>query len=107
MSAAPAESAETRLRRLRLRSWRRGTREVDLLLGRFADAHLASLDAATLDAYEALLEEQDLDIYYWIVGQSPPPAAHAPLIGRIRGSLGLEAGAEPGADSGAGQGGGA
>lgn len=77
------ETAENRLRRLHLRSWRRGTREMDLILGRFADAALGAMDAATLDAYEALLEEPDWDIYYWVTGAQPVPEPHAPLVARI------------------------
>ena len=50
-----AEAAERRLRRLRMRSWRRGIREMDLILGRFADAALAELDAGDLDAFEIAL----------------------------------------------------
>ena len=46
------EAAETRLRRLRIRSWRRGMKEMDLILGHFADGPLALLDGADLDAYE-------------------------------------------------------
>ena len=78
------EDRETRLKRLRLRSWRRGTREMDLILGPFADAGLAELDAPALDAYERLLEENDWDLYYWITGARPVPETHAPLIDLIR-----------------------
>ncbi len=78
------EDRETRLKRLRIRSWRRGTREMDLILGRFADAGLAELDAQALDAYERLLEENDWDIYYWITGAQPVPEAHAELVEILR-----------------------
>lgn len=61
-------------KRLRFRSWHRGTREMDLLLGRFADRHLDSFDAAQLDAYAKLLEESDPDIYDWVCGRSAAPA---------------------------------
>lgn len=85
VAAGMAETA--RLRRLTMRSWRRGMRETDLLLGGFADAHLATLGAADLDLYEALLEENDQDLYGWIVAVSAgrvagPERFHA-LIGRI------------------------
>lgn len=68
------ESIETRRRRLRFRSWHRGTKEMDLLLGRFADAALDGLTTRQLDAYEALLREPDPDVYGWIVRQVAPPA---------------------------------
>ena len=75
---------EKRLRRLRHRSWRRGMREADLLLGPFADAALEELDDALLSAYERLLEEDDWDIYYWVSGALEVPHEHAPLIERLR-----------------------
>ncbi len=62
-------------RRLRYRSWHRGTREADLILGRFADAHLADFTAGQLDRYGALLEKSDPDIYDWLTGRVPVPAA--------------------------------
>ncbi|MBL9072289.1 MAG: succinate dehydrogenase assembly factor 2 [Tabrizicola sp.] len=66
-----------------MRSWRRGTKEMDLVLGPFADAHLASLAEADLLTYDALLAENDQDLMDWILGQSAPPAALAPLLSRI------------------------
>ena len=64
---------ETRLKRLRMRSWRRGTKEMDLILGPFSDGPLAELPPADVDAYEALLEEQDVDIMAWAFGVQPVP----------------------------------
>jgi len=66
-----------RRRKLMFRSWHRGTRESDLLLGRFADAHVPSFDAGQLDRFEALLSESDPDIYDWVTGRQQPPAASA------------------------------
>ena len=74
---------ETRLKRLKIRCWRRGTKEMDLILGGFADKHLTSLSAADLDALEALMEENDQDLYQWVSGQAAPPDVHQPLIARI------------------------
>ena len=83
-SAPPvSEPADTRLRRLRMRAWRRGTKEMDLILGPWADAHLADLPEATLDGFEVLLEENDQDLYAWITGQTAAPPAHAELLSRI------------------------
>ena len=64
-----------RIERLRFRSWHRGTREMDLLLGSFADRHLPSFNAEQLACYEALLLENDPDVYNWIIGAAPVPAA--------------------------------
>ena len=66
---------EIQRRRLRFRSWHRGTREADLMLGRFADAHLAAFTTDQLDRYAALLEKSDPDLYDWITGRAPVPAA--------------------------------
>ena len=65
-----------RRKRLRFRSWHRGMRDADLLLGGFADAYLESLSERQLDRYEALLEISDADLYDWIVGKAPVPADH-------------------------------
>jgi antitoxin CptB len=64
----------TRLKRLRFRAWHRGTREADLMIGGFFDAHGAGWDADQLDWFEALLEEQDVDIMGWAIGSMPCPA---------------------------------
>jgi antitoxin CptB len=64
---------ETRLKRVRFRAWRRGFREADLILGPFADAHAASMSEADLDRFELLLEQNDHDLYAWILGSSPVP----------------------------------
>ncbi|MBF9041733.1 succinate dehydrogenase assembly factor 2 [Rhodobacterales bacterium HKCCE4037] len=78
-----SETAETRLKRLRMRAWHRGIKEMDLILGGWADANLATADAATLDAFEAVLAEADHDLYQWVSGQAEPPASLAPMIGRL------------------------
>lgn len=74
------ETREIRLKRLTMRSMRRGIKEMDILLSRYADARLAQLDGAQLDRYEALLDENDQDLYQWVSGQKPAPEAHAALI---------------------------
>lgn len=75
---APSEDAgdqlPMRLRRLRFRAWHRGTKEMDLLLGPFADARLEGMAEADLDRFEALLEEADTDLLKWLTGQEPAPA---------------------------------
>ncbi len=75
-SANPAQSRVLRLKRLRFRSWHRGTRELDFVMGSFAERHLADLTDAQLDAFEALLEVADADLYNWIAGQAPVPHAY-------------------------------
>ena len=71
------------MKRMKMRSMRRGTKEMDLILGGWSDAHLAVLSGEDLDAYEALLGENDHDLYQWVTGQAETPAEHAALIARI------------------------
>ena len=73
-----------RLKRLRLRSWRRGTKEMDLILGPFADRRAADMSEDALALYEALLEENDQDLYRWVAGTAKPPAAFSGLLAEIR-----------------------
>lgn len=77
------ETAEARLKRLAMRSWRRGTKEMDLVLGPWADAHLAGLDEGRLAVYDRLLEENDQDLMAWILGQGQAPGEIAPLLAEI------------------------
>ena len=67
---------DARRKRLRFRSRHRGTREMDLLLGRFADRHLAGLSERQLADYEALLEVGDPDLYGWISGEAAVPSCY-------------------------------
>lgn len=74
---------EIRRKRLRFRSWHRGTRESDLILGRFADAYLGGFGTEQLDRYEALLECADADLYDWVAGRAPPPPAYDHDVTRL------------------------
>lgn len=74
-------SHETRLRRVRYRSWHRGCKETDVILGRFADEKLETLSPEQLTVYEKLLDEQDVDIWNWLVGkEAAPDDAYIPLL---------------------------
>lgn len=77
-------SPEDRLKRMRLRSWRRGTKEMDLLLGPFADVHLAAMPPAELELYEDLLAENDQDLYAWMTGRAASPDRFAALVARVQ-----------------------
>lgn len=80
---------EARLKKLRMRSWRRGMKEMDLILGPYAEAELAGFSADALDAYEQMLEENDQDLYLWVTGATPCPDALQPMIERISDAAGL------------------
>jgi antitoxin CptB len=67
------EADALRRRRLRFRVWHRGMREVDLILGRFADAHLNELDETELAAFEELLDVPDQVLLAWVTGEESVP----------------------------------
>ena len=75
---------DLRRRRLKFRVWHRGMREVDLILGRFADARLDRLGAPELDAFEALLDTPDQDVLAWVLGELPvPPDRDTPFLRQL------------------------
>lgn len=80
-----SEPHEARLKRMKMRAWRRGTKEMDLILGPYADACLAGMDAAKLDLFDALLEEYDQDLYPWVSGTRPCPPEYLDLLTEIAG----------------------
>lgn len=69
-----------RLKRLKIRAWRRGTKEMDLILGKFTDAQAADMSDEMLDHLEVFMEENDHDLYQWISGQTPAPQAFDKLV---------------------------
>lgn len=73
----PIEPAQDpRRKRIKFRAWHRGMKEVDLILGPFADAHVDQLDDAALDEFEQLLSVPDTDIYDWLCERRTPPDRH-------------------------------
>ena len=71
---SPEVDREVRRRRIRFRAWHRGTREMDLLMGGFADAALAGLSDAELDDFEHLLDLPDPQVFAWLAGMEEVPA---------------------------------
>ena len=74
-------------KRLRIRSWRRGTKEMDLILGPFADTHLSELSEESAKLYEVMLEENDQDLYRWASGQEETPEIYQTLLSHIMRSI--------------------
>src|SRR2546423_9356877 len=79
----PAPDIDIRRKRLLFRSWHRGTREADLILGSFAEMYLAGFDEPRLDDYEALLDCPDADLFDWICGRTAPPSEHDHAVTRL------------------------
>jgi antitoxin CptB len=76
---------ETRIKRLRFRAWHRGTKEADLMVGGFFDRLAESWGEAELAWFEALIEEQDVDIMGWAIGTIPVPERwQGPMMERLR-----------------------
>jgi antitoxin CptB len=77
------EPREHRLKRLSMRSMRRGIKEMDIILSRYAEQRLDGFDDAMLDRYDALLSENDQDLYQWVSGQKPAPDGLRDMIADI------------------------
>lgn len=71
---------DPRRKRALFRAWHRGIREMDLIMGRFADREIATLSEPDLDALERLMEEPDQEVYSWITERAPPPDHIDPLL---------------------------
>jgi len=85
MTAPNGGSSEVRRKRLLFRAQRRGFKEVDLIFGTFAARDLPTLDDAGLDQLEALLEAPDQDVFAWLKGDAPVPAAYdTPVFARLK-----------------------
>ncbi|MEO9968411.1 MAG: succinate dehydrogenase assembly factor 2 [Hyphomonadaceae bacterium] len=68
---------DSRQKKLIFRAWRRGFREMDLLMGTFADEHIPNMDEDGLAEFERLLSIPDWEVYAWLVGQKPVPDNHS------------------------------
>lgn len=76
---------DDRRKKLKFRAWRRGFREIDLILGGFADRHIAALEETALDDFERLLDAPDQEVYEWVTEQAPAPREHdTPVLASIR-----------------------
>ena len=84
MTGRSSDGLDERRRRLLFRSWHRGIREVDLILGRFADATLTDMNDVELDDYEAVLEVPTPELMAWVMGEAPLPQDRTtPLLKRM------------------------
>ena len=84
-STRSSDGLDARRRRLLFRSWHRGTREADLIMGRFADVHVAGFSDAELDQYEHLLDALESDLLSWLTGVAAVPVEHdTAMFRRVR-----------------------
>jgi antitoxin CptB len=92
-STRSSDGLDDRRKRILFRCWHRGTREMDLILGRFADAEIANLSETELVQFETLMEVPDPDLYAALTGKMPPAPEYADgLFQRIK-SFRTESGA--------------
>lgn len=73
--AAARADLDVRRRKLLFRSWHRGMKEMDIILGQYSDEYIAGFSDAQLDEYEVLLEVLDRDLFKWVTGESEIPEA--------------------------------
>jgi antitoxin CptB len=74
MTERSSHGLDERRKKLLFRAWRRGVRETDLIVGRFADAYIEKFDARALDDFERLIEVPNADLYAWVCGDTDIPA---------------------------------
>ena len=73
------------IRKLIYRSWHRGTKELDMILGNFAESNLHNLNETELNEYLVILDEEDPDLYQWLVNnQNPNKNIDMNIINKIR-----------------------
>jgi antitoxin CptB len=85
-STLSSSALDERRRRILFRAWRRGVREMDLVMGRFADAHLPTMNEDELAEFERLLDVPDPQALAWIAGgEDPPSEFDTPLFARLQG----------------------
>jgi antitoxin CptB len=87
MSGTTRSSADLDVRRRRIlfRAWHRGIREMDLIMGRFADAEIGTMPEAELDEFERLIEVPDRDLFRWITGEDDTPENYdTPVLRRLK-----------------------
>ena len=92
MTERSSEGLDVRRRKLLFRAWRRGVRETDLIVGRFADAYIEAFDEAGLDAFERLIEVPNAALYSWVVGaEAAPPDYDTEVLRQLRAFHRMEA----------------
>ena len=85
MTERSSAGLDERRRKLLFRAWRRGVREMDLIVGRFADAHIDKFDDRGLDDFEHLIEAGNVELYGWVTGtENAPPEYDTPVLVQLK-----------------------
>lgn len=77
-----SEGLEIRRRRVLFRAWHRGTKEMDLVMGRFADAEIRTMSDDDLNDFERLIEVPDRDLFTWVTGKADTPGNYDTAVFR-------------------------
>lgn len=77
------ETSDTRIKRLKMRSMRRGIKEMDIILSAYADNSLAQMSESDITLFDTLLNENDQDLYSWVTGQTVPPEKFTDMLADI------------------------
>lgn len=84
-SSRSSADLDPRRKRILFRAWHRGIREMDLIMGKFCDAHIAGMNETDLAAFELLIEVPDRDLFAWLTGaESTPVNYDTPVWQRLR-----------------------
>jgi antitoxin CptB len=84
-STRTSADLDERRKRTLFRAWHRGIREMDLIMGRFADAEIGAMSGEDLADFERLIEVPDRDLYLWITGEADTPSNYdTPVFRRLR-----------------------
>jgi antitoxin CptB len=95
MTERSSDGLDVRRRKILFRAWRRGVREIDLIVGRFADAYIDIIDEPGLDDFERLIEVPNAELYGWVTGDQAVPASHDTAVLRQLIKFHHGAGAKP------------
>ena len=74
-------------KKLSIRSWRRGTKELDLILGQFSQENLINFEMSELELYEQFLSNDDHLIYNWLFEKEESPRIYKSLVKQIKKSM--------------------
>ena len=84
-TTGPDNNLDIRRKRLKYLAEHRGIKEADILLGRFVNQNMGTFNQADIDWFEALFQEQDVDIIAWMTNKAPPPPAFdTPMMARMQ-----------------------